>query len=878
MNREEELKNLITETSEELNELSGTDFTNDVYDLIGFINDGYMVEVDGKDHEVKKLNDKEAEDVLIGIYNNLETEETKINFAREMLEYSSKIPVSAYEFFEKEAQEYTNKHSENNDDSENTDNDETPEDDKENDKNKDNNSNPSDGTENNSDTENPEDDKEDDKKDELTAIEKYELDTNEKIKEFESLETIINKYKEIENKISNMAPEEYDAIKVEIDSISEEYQDLKDELLEVLENKKNGKTNTPVVPEDLKQENFVSSQIVTSLDTTSYENEIAQKEQNKAFYVEQENKLSNEIEVLKLEIESITLEMNKPENNLRKGFFEAEIIKKQEEITKREEQISTIKTELETLDKEIEALKEIIVKKDDAEATYNLITEQYQNELDKVKQEKEDLETKKPELENEINIIKENITKLTQEISQLEMVLGANLGNGIGISEEQRKTFESALQNKKTALQLENNKLIQKEKELEELGVKLSDIDEEITLRENEIAIRNEYFKIVVEINSLIDSNEIDENKINNIKEEISNSSLDDELKQELNEKLEKTIEFVKNKDNINTKESAIDKYTKKHEELDADIKERKTNIAAYHEILKNIKDIEERNKKEEKISEDEINKVKESISKITDESLRNELNKYLENTLSMKIDNVEKQPGKWQKWLSGAAGLIVGGGIVALTPIGAAAVTLTATALKFGITKYHKHLLKKEAELKKENDITGLEKPNEKQKSVMNKFKELMKNENFIKNVNWFLTGSIIGANVMNLIEGMTPQNKTASLEPTPEPTPTETYSDIKVGSSADGMDLSTGYDSAKWSIDGVNAESLHQGIMNDGNTIIEQIRDINGNLYSSIEEARSAGLDLSDLSLKMVRGTDGAGRAWVNAADALGSIGRVR
>ena len=52
-----------------------------------------------------------------------------------------------------------------------------------------------------------------------------------------------------------------------------------------------------------------------------------------------------------------------------------------------------------------------------------------------------------------------------------------------------------------------------------------------------------------------------------------------------------------------------------------------------------------------------------------------------------------------------------------------------------------------------------------------MNSYKELMKNEYFIKNVNWFLTGSIIGANVMNLVEGMTPQNKTASLETTPEP-----------------------------------------------------------------------------------------------------------
>ena len=155
------------------------------------------------------------------------------------------------------------------------------------------------------------------------------------------------------------------------------------------------------------------------------------------------------------------------------------------------------------------------------------------------------------------------------------------------------------------------------------------------------------------------------------------------------------------------------------------------------------------------------------------------------------------------------------------------------------------------------------------------------MKDEKIVKNINWFLNGTAIGAISMGAIEqiaNMIPSNTvtTETTKPTlessaqPEVSNVE-MSNIKVGDSTSGMDLSTGYDTSNWAINGTNAESLNQGIMNDGQTIVRRIMDAQGKTYMSTEEALQAGKTLEELSFDLATNSN-IDRAWVNAADAVG------
>lgn len=367
---------------------------------------------------------------------------------------------------------------------------------------------------------------------------------------------------------------------------------------------------------------------------------------------------------------------------------------------------------------------------------------------------------------------------------------------------------------------------------------------------------------------------------IDNIKEcrELNNSS-----KEEINEKFADKVE-----DNTKTN-SDNEELLKQIEDLKKEIGDRENNIATYYDALKDINEIGNEIKAGKTPDDEElknkINAVKEKINPLP-ESLKKELEEYLNKALTKPIEKVEKQPKKWQKWVAGIAGLAVGAGIVALTPIGAGAVVLTSVGLKMGVNALHKHFVKKDAELAKENEVTKVEKPNEKQKAAAAKFKEFMKNENNIKNINWFLTGSIIGAGISTLVDGYVGLDEPHITQPTgnvePQTTqPTDPYSEIKIGDNASKLDLSQGYDQANWAANNVNAESLNQTIMQDGNSIIDSVgivRDgstqvIDATGKSIAEIAQQYGVSPEEVVLNITN-QQGVPRAWVDAAEAVGRV----
>ena len=189
------------------------------------------------------------------------------------------------------------------------------------------------------------------------------------------------------------------------------------------------------------------------------------------------------------------------------------------------------------------------------------------------------------------------------------------------------------------------------------------------------------------------------------------------------------------------------------------------------------------------------------------------ELNDYLEKALSMKIEEVKKDSKKWQKWLSGVAGLVAGGVTVAFAPGAAMGIIIGTQVAKTAVRLLHSHLKSKESKMSKEKEVKSIEKPNEKQSKIKQKFKEFMLNENYIKNINWFLNGATIGAAAVGLYN-MTHPDLTPGLDETITTdtigqTQVDPYSQIKIGDNASGLDLTQGYDQAHWAANNINSET---------------------------------------------------------------------
>ena len=357
---------------------------------------------------------------------------------------------------------------------------------------------------------------------------------------------------------------------------------------------------------------------------------------------------------------------------------------------------------------------------------------------------------------------------------------------------------------------------------------------------------------------------------------------LEEKNKEQINEKFKDELPEKEQENNTPENNETIENLKAEIEGMKTELGERDKNIETYYSALEDINKISNEKDKESEIVKLLTESAKEKINSITNENLRNELNKYLEKALAIEIETVKKDRKKWHKWIAGIAGALVGGLTVAFAPGAALGIIIGTQVAKKAVNMYHSHLKKKEAELGKENEITGIEKPNEKQKSIASKFKEFMKNEDNIKNINWFLNGATIGAATVGLVNAMTPNapiQNTTPPGPTPNPTPTDPYSQIKIGDSASGLDLSQGYDQANWAANNINSEALNQAIMQDGNSVINSVGVVqNGGTQivntagkSLAEIAQQYGVSPEELVMN-IGNQQGAPRAWVDAAEAVG------
>lgn len=684
-------------------------------------------------------------------------------------------------------------------------------------------------------------------------------DFEDKNKEFEELERIING---IDNKIVQT--------KNDIEKIKTET--TKKDVITITEEEKN-----KLIAENLFNEEFASA-----FDLEYYTNKLADKTREKESLTEIINQNINESAQLKEEIEQLkqALAVDSLDLNQRLGF-QLKIKEKETRLADINNNIENSQNAINEIDKEIADLNTIIDNKDDFEFIFNKLTEDLTKELEQNKETVRKLEEQKQEKINEIEKIKSNVVRLEKEYEELNKFYNI-AKNDPNFNNEQLEKFKKTIQNKGIELQLEKNLLVEEEKKLANIENEITELNGLINDINNEINIRTDYLDIVNDINGLINKKVSDED-IENIKEKINNSNLDSEIKEDLQNKLNKTSKV---KATEPKKEEIPEADLAEIDKLKKTIAEREANIREYYDILKDIKEIEKAIQSGKTPDDEELSKkitsVKERINKLP-ESLKQELEDYLKAAMTMKIVNVEKQPKKWQKWAWGIAGFALAAGVVAFTPISGVAIGITASALNIGVTALHKHLTKKE------NDITKIEKPNEKQKNAISKFKAMIKDENKIKNIQWFLTGSVLGSIAGGLVDGYiglddgpridTVTDTTGTVDPV-QPDP---YSEIRIGDNASNLDLTKGYDTSNWAANNVNAESLNQTIMQDGNSIIDSVgivRDGSTHVIettgkSIAEIAQQYGVSPEEVVLNITN-QHGAPRAWVDAAEAVGKVMR--
>ena len=481
-----------------------------------------------------------------------------------------------------------------------------------------------------------------------------------------------------------------------------------------------------------------------------------------------------------------------------------------------------------------------------------------------------------------LEIIQQELSgKSFSEMSLNMYGLKEKINNQITLMKENYGKTNGKLNNQEFIELIEDIKVVRQYKHQYENSI--SKTDEEIN-KEIEEIINNISYTDKNTILNIISTSE----KIKNIKLELEKLTKEIEKKTEEKErynKLQKEYEEFTN--NIEIKNSDLKEFIEKTKH---DIEERKNNINKYKEIDEEIKGLEgkeltdeEKNKKEEEI--------KNKINTITDDGLKEELTEKLNKALGKEKDPekkeptpippgpVKKDPKKWHRYMGGL-GIALGATAALLIPggfLGALAISAGVELANAGYTAYKVHQKRKqEKELAPENEITNINKI-EKVKLAYERLKkdikELNENDKWFKNITWLLHGAAIGSLAVGIGELRHGGDfiKFGGAEPIPEPVPQHEIPNIKVGDSATGLDMSTGYDTSNWAINGTNAESLNQRIMNDGNTVIRRIMDAEGKTYMSTEEAYKAGKTLQELSLDLASNTN-LDRAFVNAGRAIG------
>ena len=369
---------------------------------------------------------------------------------------------------------------------------------------------------------------------------------------------------------------------------------------------------------------------------------------------------------------------------------------------------------------------------------------------------------------------------------------------------------------------------------------------------------------------------------------------------------LELKEEYFKIKNNMLTTNNNL---TKQLEEKKKELEERKKNIELYDACLENIKNLYKKVQTGLDINSEEFKKEVETIDKkkvTLPVPLKNELaeflmkikeiNKKTENITENKkkpvpIDKIEKNPKlTWKTFAFLASGLGMGALIgFTLPPLAAGAIGFGMLLAKGQVDI--KRGQAKEKRLNGENEITGVEFPDNKLKAGIEKLKKYIKSEEGLRDISWGLTGGILGIATgifvgLNKASTETITQNTQVNSPNvnnPQPVDTNPYSDIRIGDNVGSHNVSVGHDTANWAVNNTNPENLIGKYVNSDSVFqrfaemnpdgsIKQIINTNG---MSISDLQKMGVDTSRIAVDV--GKNGISQAWVNLSELTKDIANV-
>lgn len=257
-----------------------------------------------------------------------------------------------------------------------------------------------------------------------------------------------------------------------------------------------------------------------------------------------------------------------------------------------------------------------------------------------------------------------------------------------------------------------------------------------------------------------------------------------------------------------------------------------------------------------------------------------------------LKIDKKEHKPKlTWKTAAAVAAGIGIGATVFFTAgPLGVTVMNIAAAITKVVVSK---KLAKARAKrLSGIKEVEKIEIPDSKLKAAIFKLKQYLKSEEGLRDMSWLLTSAILTGTSLSIIDGISnaieaskaqptqtiepsPESiSQAQVEPTPKPiTQVEPTTEIGIGDSIDGMNITEGYDTANWAINNNNAESLLTQY-GEGATIKEFVTSSGEHFTSgSLQDVMSqTGLGADDIAARLIT-SNGGEYAWVGA-DQLGAV----
>ncbi len=252
-----------------------------------------------------------------------------------------------------------------------------------------------------------------------------------------------------------------------------------------------------------------------------------------------------------------------------------------------------------------------------------------------------------------------------------------------------------------------------------------------------------------------------------------------------------------------------------------------------------------------------------------------------------------------WKTYVGLAAGIGLGAAVYFTTgPVG-----VSVMAIAGGITK---RLLNKRIEklrlqkLNGEVEVQSIEEPTPGIKGKIEKIKEYFKSEEFCRDAKWFLNGAIytglalnVAGSIYNLANANSVVNSPSDIKPETITTNTHPYqspstgsadlSNIKIGDSVGGYNVSVGHDTANWAVNGTHTENLISKYVNSDSIFkrfaminsdgsIGQIINTKG--LSITDFCNQAGIDPSQIAVD-VASKNGTSQAWTSVSELLKGVG---